>query len=220
MAKEDIGKTKAILRNNSNGHHSPTSIGAHQPGSKLIYWLACGFLVFATGSAAFAEENCVSRTPALGWNSWSFVRNHLDESKIEAQALAMHRNLQSHGFQYMNLDDFWYLDPSQKVDKYGRWAIDPAKFPHGIEAVADYLHSLGLKFAIYVTPGVPVAAYKQNPPIEQTRYHAQEIADTTRFETNYNYGPKVMYYIDYSKPGAQKLSTHEPVCSHHGALTT
>ena len=188
-----------------NRHHSPGSIGAHQAGSKLIYWFAYGFFVFAIGSTAFAEENGVSRTPALGWSSWSFVRNHPDESKIEAQAFEMHRDLRSHGFQYINLDDCWYLDPSQKVDKFGRWAIDSTKFPHGIAAVADYVHSLGLKFGIYVTPGVPVAAYNQNTPIEQTRYRAQQIADTTRFETNYNYGSKVMYYIDYTKPGAQEF---------------
>jgi Alpha galactosidase A/Alpha galactosidase C-terminal beta sandwich domain/Carbohydrate binding module (family 35) len=205
VAKEDIGKTKTILRNSSDGHHSSASLRAYQPGSKLIYWLAYGFFVCAIGSAVFAEENGVSRAPALGWSSWSFIRNHPDESKIEAQAFAMHRKLQSHGFQYINLDDFWYLDPSQKVDTYGRWAIDPTKFPHGIAAVADYVHSLGLKFGIYVTPGVPVAAYNQNAPIEQTRYRVQEIADTTRFETNYNYGPKVMYYIDYTKPGAQEF---------------
>jgi hypothetical protein len=116
VAKEDIDKTKTILRNNSNGHDSCASLGAHKPGTTLIYWIAYVFFVFAIGNAAFAEENGVSRTPALGWSSWSFIRNHPDESKIEAQALAMHQNLQSQGFQYINLDDFWYLDPSQKVD--------------------------------------------------------------------------------------------------------
>lgn len=94
---------------------------------------------------------------------------------------------------------------SDTFPKYGRWVVDSTKFPHGIAAVADYVHSLGLQFGIYVTPGIPVAAYNQNTRIEQTRYHAQDIADTTRFETNYNYGDSVMYYIDYSKPGAQEF---------------
>jgi hypothetical protein len=73
--------------------------------------------------------------------------------------------------------------------------------------LADYVHSLGLKFGIYVTPGIPVAAYKQNTPIEGTTYHARDIADTTRYETNYNfnYGRNTMYAIDYSKPGAQEF---------------
>ena len=172
---------------------------------KLTYGLANSFFILALVSAALAENNGISLAPALGWSSRSFIRNQPKESKNEAQALAMHQNLQSHGFRYINLDDFWYLNPGVAVDKYGRWVVDSTKFPHGIAAVADYVHSLGLQFGIYVTPGIPVAAYNQNTRIEQTRYHAQDIADTTRFETNYNYGDSVMYYIDYSKPGAQEF---------------
>ena len=70
----------------------------------------------------------------------------------------MHNNLQSHGFKYVNLDDFWYLDPRVSVDEYGRWAVDTTKFPDGMAAIGRYIHSLGLKFGMYVTPGIPVAA--------------------------------------------------------------
>ena len=91
------------------------------------------------------------------------------------------------------------------MDKYGRWVVDSSKFPQGIAALARFVHGLGLQFGFYVTPGIPVAAYNQNTAIENTRFHARDIADTTRFETNYNYGDSVMYYIDYSKPGAQEF---------------
>jgi len=187
-----------------NKTHSAAAFRSNQR-RKLIYGLAHSFFILALVSAAFADNNRLSLTPALGWSSWSFIRNQPNEIKIEAQALALHKKLQSHGFQYINLDDYWYLNPSQTVDKYGRWVVDSSKFPHGIAAVADYIHSLGLRFGLYVTPGIPVAAYNQNTPIEYTRYYAQDIADTTRFETNYNYGDSVMYYIDYSKPGAQEF---------------
>lgn len=175
------------------------------PRRKLIYGVANSFFILTLVSAALAEKNGVSLLPARGWSSWSFIRKQPSESEIDAQALAMHRNLQSHGFQYINLDDFWYLNPSQTVDKYGRWVVDTSKFPHGIATLARYVHRLGLKFGLYVTPGIPVAAYNRNTPIEDTRFHARNIADTTRFETNYNYGESVMYYIDYSKPGAQEF---------------
>jgi alpha-galactosidase len=93
------------------------------------------------------------------------------------------------------------------VDQYGRWVIDSSKFPHGIAAVASYVHSLGLKFGFYVTPGIPVAAVNKNTPIQGTSYHAKDIADTSKHEINYNFGGgtknTVMYYINYSKPGAQ-----------------
>ncbi len=91
------------------------------------------------------------------------------------------------------------------VDAYGRWVIDAAKFPaaggvNGIEAAARYVHSLGLKFGLYVTPGISRQAVAANTPIEGTPYHAADIATTAR-ENNYNCGG--MTGIDYSKPGAQ-----------------
>ena len=152
-----------------------------------------------------AENNGVAAKPQMGWSSWSFVRKKPNEELIKAQAFGLHAILQSHGFEYVNLDDFWYLDPRTTVDEYGRWVHDPVKFPHGMASPATYIHSLGLKFGMYVTPGLPVAAYKQNTPIEGTQYHARDIADTSRFETNYNYGLDAMYYIDYSKAGAQQF---------------
>jgi alpha galactosidase A-like protein/alpha-galactosidase-like CBM13-containing protein/alpha galactosidase C-like protein len=152
--------------------------------------------------SAFAENNGVSLTPQLAWSSWSFVRRGPTEAIIKAQAQAMHQNLQSAGFQYINLDDFWYLDPRATVDAYGRWVPDPTTFPDGMAALAAYIHSLGLKFGMYVTPGIPVAAVNANTAIEGTRYTAKDIADVSQYEINYNFG-NVNYYIDYSKPGAQ-----------------
>src|ERR1700741_1304045 len=89
--------------------------------------LAAGGLV----ASAVAGGNGVSLTPQLAWSSWSFVRRGPTEAIIKAQALAMHQNLQSSGFQYVNLDDFWYLDPRVTVDAYGRWVPDPTTFPDG-----------------------------------------------------------------------------------------
>jgi alpha-galactosidase len=148
------------------------------------------------------ESNGTATTPLLGWSSWSTIRSNPTESNIEAQAQALSTTLKSHGYQYVNMDDFWYLNPSTTVDQYGRWAIDTNRFPHGISAVATYVHNLGLKFGFYLTPGIPIAAVNQNTPIEGTSYHARDIAVTSKYESNYNFG-NVMYYIDYSKPGAQ-----------------
>jgi hypothetical protein len=159
--------------------------------------------------AARAEDNGVGLKPAMGWSSWSFLRSHPSESSVEAQAKAMVRSgLRSLGYRYVNLDDFWYECPGPQgpnVDRYGRWVIDPAKFPsqgarNGIVATADYVHSLGLKFGIYVTPGISKQAVAQNTPIKGTPYTADQIA-TTSPENNYNCGG--MVGIDYAKPGAQ-----------------
>ena len=164
---------------------------------------------FSTSSVIFSSPlpaltNGVSATPPMGWSTWSFLRKSPTESAVEAQALAMHNSgLQNHGFVYINLDDFYYYNPSNTVDAYGRWVVNSSTFPDGMAGVAAYVHSLGLKFGIYVTPGIPVAAYNQNTPILGTTNHAQDIvSSTSTYEANYNYN-KCMYYIDYTKPGAQ-----------------
>lgn len=150
---------------------------------------------------AHAEANGVAAAPQMGWSSWSFVRQHPTEATIEAQAKAMHDSgLVSHGFTYLNVDDFWYLNPGSTVDQFGHWATDTSKFPDGMAAVASYVHSLGEKFGMYLTPGIPVAAYQQNTPIQGTSFHARDIvSDTSHFETNYNFGNGSMYFIDYTR---------------------
>ncbi|MBY8883367.1 alpha-galactosidase [Streptomyces sp. PTM05] len=176
--------------------------------SVLTRWLltlgmAAAVLPAAVGSAtpASAEANGVATTPPMGWSSWSYIRSNPTEADIEAQAKAMSTSgLVAHGYRYVNIDDFWYLDPKTTVDAYGRWETDPARFPHGMAAVADYVHGLGEKFGMYLTPGIPVAAYQNNTPIAGTSFHARDIvSDTSRYETNYNFGSGRMYYIDYTK---------------------
>ena len=161
------------------------------------------------GQTAYAEDNGVGIKPVLGWSSWSFVRRNPTAQNIEEQAKALKDSgLAKNGFVYANIDDFWYECPGSQgpnVDKYGRWVTDPGKFParggeNGIQVVADYVHSLGLKFGLYVTPGISKQAVAQNTEIQGTPYHARDIATTTT-ENNYNCGG--MVGIDYSKPGAQ-----------------
>lgn len=151
-------------------------------------------------------------TPLLGWSSWSFLRKEPTADKVEAQARAMRDSgLQKLGYTYVNLDDFWYQCPGPQgpnVDSYGRWVTDPSRFPprgdtNGIKVVADYMHSMGMKLGIYVTPGISRQAVKRNTPIEGTPYTAAGIANSAVKESNYNC--KGMVRIDYRKPGAQEF---------------
>jgi len=156
-------------------------------------------------SNASASNNGLSITPAMGWSSWSFVRRNPTEATIKAQAAAMKNSgLASHGFVYINVDDFYQKCDSNGfvVDGFGRWTVDTAKFPAGMKALGDYIHGLGLKFGVYVTPGIPQNAVTRNTPIEGTALHAADIADTSKTEKNYNC--KHMYFINYTKPGAQE----------------
>jgi hypothetical protein len=155
--------------------------------------------------------------PSMGWSSWSFLRMAPTAAKMEAQADAMvSSGLAAVGYKYVNLDDFYYTYPADdpgdqgmNVDKYGRWVTDPVAFPpgsngeDGMKVLADYIHSKGLKFGIYLTPGIPRQAVLQNTPIEGTSYRADDIVLTPYF-TEYNYNQGVMYRIDFSKPAAQE----------------
>jgi hypothetical protein len=162
--------------------------------------------------SARAEDNGLERTPVLGWSSWSFLRKDPTAANTEAQAVALQKSgLQKLGYQYINLDDFWYQCPGPQgpnVDAYGRWVTDPSRFPpqgntDGIKVVADYLHGLGMKFGIYVTPGISKQAVGRNTPIKGTSYTAAQIAEPSVQEHNYNC--RGMVRLDYNKPGAQEF---------------
>ena len=162
-------------------------------------------------STARAENNGLERKPVLGWSSWSFLRKHPTAAKIEAEARALRSSgLQKLGYEYVNLDDFWYQCPGKQgpnVDRHGLWIPDSSRFPahgrtNGIEALAAYVHSLGLRFGIYVTPGISKQAVRRDTPIAGTPYTAEEIAEPSIRENNYNCGG--MVGIDFNKPGAQQ----------------
>lgn len=178
--------------------------------------LACALLTLTVVAApiihagtASAENNGVGQRPPMGWSSWSFYGHDPTLGSMESQAQAMvHDGLKKVGYTYVLLDDFWYLCPGSEgptVGRFGHWVINTSKFPNhgslnGIEALARYVHHLGLKFGLYVTPGISKQAVVRDTRIEGTPYTADEIA-TTKSETNYNCGG--MVGIDYAKPGSQ-----------------
>ena len=158
---------------------------------------------------AFAEDNGVGQKPTMGWSSWSFYGHDPTLHSMEAQASALvHQGLKKAGYTYVLLDDFWYVCPGPRgpdVGQYGHWVVNDSKFPNrgrmnGIEVLSRYVHHLGLKFGLYVTPGISKQAVREDTRIEGTPYRADEIATTTP-EENYNCGG--MVGIDYHKPGAQ-----------------
>jgi hypothetical protein len=78
---------------------------------------------------------------------------------------------------------------------------DLAAFPGGIAAVARQVHAEGLKFGLYVTPGIPEHAVLSDTAIKGSAETARQIADTSVTERNYNC--RHMYGIDHGMPGAQ-----------------
>jgi len=92
----------------------------------------------------------------MGWNSWNTFGEHITEDDVRATADALvATGLAAAGYHYVVIDDHWHGDT--RVD--GKLTWNPQKFPSGIPALADYVHSRGLKFGIftlfYNSAGIP-----------------------------------------------------------------
>lgn len=95
-------------------------------------------------------------TPPMGWNSWNTFYDQISDELIRSTADAMvERGLLAAGYRYLIIDDCW---SAKERDSLGRLVPDPDKFPHGINAVADYVHEKGLKFGMYTCCGVRTCA--------------------------------------------------------------
>jgi alpha-galactosidase len=89
-------------------------------------------------------------TPPMGWNSWNKFACNVDENMIRQQADAMvSTGMKDAGYTYINIDDCWHGDR----DSLGFIHPDPKRFPSGMKALADYVHSKGLKIGIYSDAG-------------------------------------------------------------------
>lgn len=98
----------------------------------------------------------LAMTPPMGWNSWNTFTVKINETLVEGMADAMVASgMRDAGYVYLVLDDGWM---AMERDSQGNLVPDPAKFPHGIKAVADYIHSKGLKFGLYNCAGTKTCA--------------------------------------------------------------
>ncbi|GAA4842016.1 hypothetical protein GCM10023201_35270 [Actinomycetospora corticicola] len=91
--------------------------------------------------------------PPMGVNNWNATgcTDAFDEDWVHAQADALvATGLRDRGYRYVNLDDCW---AAPRRDASGRLVGDPVRFPHGIAALADYVHARGLRLGLYTSAG-------------------------------------------------------------------
>jgi alpha-galactosidase len=94
--------------------------------------------------------NGLAQTPPMGWNSWNKFACNLNEHIVRDTADAMvDSGMRDAGYQYVVIDDCWH----GPRDANGFITADAQRFPSGIKALADYVHSRGLKFGIYSDAG-------------------------------------------------------------------
>ena len=111
------------------------------------------FMTAGFASPLFAADDAQAKlalTPPMGWNSWNKFACHVSDKLIRETADAMvSSGMKAAGYQYVNIDDCWQV----RRDAQGTIVADPANFPSGIKALADYVHSKGLKLGVYTDAG-------------------------------------------------------------------
>ncbi|MBN3036670.1 MAG: putative Ig domain-containing protein [Bacteroidales bacterium] len=108
-----------------------------------------------TSTLRIIVGNDICLTPPMGWNSWNCWGLDVDQGKVLECASEFRRNgLADHGWNYINMDDGWEIPYDSQVRKRsaGGTILTNEKFPD-IKALADSIHSLGLKIGIYSSPG-------------------------------------------------------------------
>ncbi len=143
-----------------DNHYPPSQKGSQVAGTitrrlPLLLCIACLFAAYfslPTSRVTYALANGVAQTPPMGWSSWNAHFNNINESIIKSAADAMvSSGMQAAGYQYVNTDEGWWKGTR---DANGAITVDTTLWPGGMQAVATYIHSKGLKAGIYTDIGV------------------------------------------------------------------
>ncbi len=140
---------------------------------------------------AFAQHPAeLAPTPPMGWNSWDSFGLTVTEAEFKANVDWLDHNLKRYGWQYLVVDEGWYLkNPQAKAGQFqfamsqdGRYVPATNRFPSaaneaGFKPLADYVHRLGLRFGIHIIRGIPRQAVVEDLPIAGTSFHAADAAD-------------------------------------------
>jgi alpha-galactosidase len=122
---------------------------------KKLLLTAMSLVVASTQIFAQKTEN-LAPTPPMGWNTWNTFQTNIDEPLLKGMVDAyVSSGMRDAGYTYFVLDDGWM---TMERDSNGQLVADPKKFPNGMKAFADYVHSKGMKFGIYNCAGTKTCA--------------------------------------------------------------
>jgi alpha-galactosidase len=118
-----------------------------------LAWLVAGALCVLAAAPSWAQEPNAAPTPPMGWNSWNHFAERVDDRGVRAAADALVASgMKDAGYVYINIDDTW------EAGRDAQGFIQPnQKFPD-MKALADYVHSKGLKIGIYSSPAAKTCA--------------------------------------------------------------
>ena len=123
-------------------------------------------------------------TPPMGWNSWNTFQTHINEDLIKHTAdIMVSSGMKDAGYIYLVLDDGWMTMERDSIT--GNLVPDPKKFPHGMRALVDYVHSKGLKFGLYNCAGTKTCAGypgTRGYEYQDARFYASMDIDYLKFD--------------------------------------
>jgi alpha-galactosidase len=123
----------------------------------MIKKLSLFLLLFLSSKIYSQKFEGLALTPPMGWNSWNTFQTNISEELVKGIADVMvSSGMKNAGYSYIVLDDGWMT--MERDRKTGDLVADPKKFPHGMKALADYVHSKGLKFGLYNCAGTKTCA--------------------------------------------------------------
>ncbi len=134
-------------------------------------------------SLAAQKFDSLGLTPPMGWNSWNTFQTKISEQLVKEVADEMvSSGMKDAGYLYLVLDDGWM---TMQRDSAGELVADPQKFPHGMKALADYVHAKGLKFGLYNCAGTKTCAGypgTRGHEYQDSRYYASLTIDYLKFD--------------------------------------
>jgi len=143
-------------------------------------------LLLLAAAPIFAQD--LAPTPPMGWNSWDSWAMSIDEAGVRSEADYMAKHLKRYGWQYIVIDEGWFIPKKEgapfTMTEDGRLIPSPDRYPSaangaGFKPLADYVHSLGLKFGIHLVRGISRQAVADNVPIADSAWRASDVADTS-----------------------------------------
>jgi len=131
-----------------------------------------------------SSDKGISLTPPMGWNSWYCCSETVSDERIREVAQALvDRGLAAHGWNFVNIDDCWQ---GPRGGKYGALQGNE-RFPD-MGALADYVHSLGLRFGLYSTPWIGSYAGFRGGSSDHEEEAGRALPEEERLQPNQIYG--------------------------------
>lgn len=144
---------------------------------RILSVFVCGLLIYAMPCSGLEK---LAATPPMGWNSWNHFENHVTDADVRAAADALvSSGMRKVGYVYVNIDDTW------QGTRDAQGVLHPnSRFPD-MKALADYIHSKGLKFGLYSSPGAKTCAGyagSQGHELQDARMYASWGVDYLKYD--------------------------------------